>query len=85
MIGLDIGLCLLVVACLASAYRMITGPSDSDRVVAADLLLFGMVGIIALVGVRMASAATFDIVLVAAVVGFLGALSLARALTRGAR
>ncbi len=85
MIGLDIGLGLLVVACIASTYRMVAGPLDSDRAVAADLLLFGMVGIIALVGVRMASTATFDLVLVASVVGFLGALSLARALTRGAR
>ena len=85
MIGLDIGLGLLVVACMASTYRMLAGPTDTDRVIAADLLLFGMVGIIALIGVRMASTATFDIVLVASVVGFLGALSLARALTRGAR
>lgn len=85
MIGLDIGLGLLVLACLASTYRMIAGPTDADRVVAADLLLFGIMGIIVLIGVRMASTATFDIVLVLSAVGFLGALSLARALTRGKR
>ena len=85
MIGIDIGLGLLVATCLASTYRMIAGPDEADRVVAADLLFFGMIGIIALVGVRVASAATFDIVLVASVVGFLATLSLARALTRGKR
>lgn len=85
MIGLDIGLGLLVLACLASTYRMIAGPTDADRVVAADLLLFGIMGVIVLIGVRMASTATFDIVLVLSAVGFLGALSLARALTRGKR
>jgi multicomponent Na+:H+ antiporter subunit F len=85
MIGIDVGLALLVAACLASTYRMIAGPAEADRVVAADLLLFGMVGIIALVGVRTASAATFDIVLVASMIAFLGALSLARTLTRGNR
>lgn len=85
MIGIDIALGLLLVACLASTYRMIAGPTEADRVIAADLLLFGMVGVIALAGVRMTSAATFDLVLVASLVGFLGALSLARALTRGAR
>ena len=85
MIGIDVGLALLVPACLASTYRMIAGPAEADRVVAADLLLFGMVGIIALVGVRTASAATFDIVLVASMIAFLGALSLARTLTRGNR
>lgn len=85
MTGIDVGLALLVVACLASTFRMIAGPAEADRVVAADLLLFGMVGIIALVGVRTASAATFDIVLVASMIAFLGALSLARTLTRGNR
>ena len=85
MTGIDVELALLVVACLASTYRMIAGPAEADRVVAADLLLFGMVGIIALVGVRTASAATFDIVLVASMIAFLGALSLARTLTRGNR
>ena len=85
MTGIDIGLALLVVACLASTYRMIAGPTEADRVVAADLLLFGMVCIIALVGAKTASAATFDIVLVASMIAFLGALSLARTLTRGDR
>lgn len=85
MIGIDIALGLLVLASLASTYRMIAGPTEADRVIAADLLLFAIVGIIALAGVRMASTATFDIVLVASLVGFLGALSLARALTRGTR
>lgn len=85
MIGIDIGIALLVLACLASTYRMLAGPSEADRVIAADLLFFGMIGVVALVGVRAVSSATFDIVLVASVLGFLGALSLARALTRGAR
>lgn len=78
MIGLDIALGLLMLAGLASTYRMIAGPTEADRVIAADLLLFAIVGIVALAGVRMASTATFDIVLVASLVGFLGALSLAQ-------
>ena len=85
MIGIDIGLGLLVLACIASTYRMIAGPSEADRVVAADLLFFGVIGIIVLIGVRAAAAATFDIALVATLVGFLATLFLARALTRGIR
>ncbi|MFC4372254.1 monovalent cation/H+ antiporter complex subunit F [Citricoccus nitrophenolicus] len=85
MIGIDIGIGLLVAACLASTYRMLAGPSEADRAIAGDLLLFGILGLLALIGVRIASAATFDIVLVTAVVGFLSALALARALTRGKR
>lgn len=85
MIGVDIGLIILTLACVASTYRMFAGPTDADRAAAADLLLFGVVGLLALIGVRTTSAFTFDIVLVAALVGFLGAVSFARALTRGKR
>lgn len=85
MIGIDVGIILMAIACVASTYRMLAGPTQADRVIAGDLLLFGVVGLVALFGVRAASAFTFDIVLVAALVGFLSALSLARALTRGRR
>ncbi|RUQ96949.1 pesticidal protein Cry26Aa [Labedella endophytica] len=85
MIGIDIAIGIVVVAWLASAYRILKGPTEADRAIAGDLLLFGMVALVALFGVRIASAATFDIVLVAAFVGFLGALSLARVLMRGKR
>ncbi|WP_431778424.1 monovalent cation/H+ antiporter complex subunit F [Microbacterium aurantiacum] len=85
MIGLDIAIGILALSMLVTTYRMLTGPDDADRVVAADLILFGAVGLIAVIGVRTAATYAFDIVLVATVVGFLAALSLARALTRGKR
>lgn len=85
MIGLDIAIGILALSMLVTTYRMLTGPDDADRVVAADLILFGAVGLIAVIGVRAAATYAFDIVLVATVVGFLAALSLARALTRGKR
>lgn len=70
---------------LSLVFRILRGPTEAGRAVAGDLLLFGFVGLIALFGVRVANEYTFDIVLVAALVGFLSALSLARALTRGKR
>ncbi|WP_431813061.1 monovalent cation/H+ antiporter complex subunit F [Kocuria sp. cx-455] len=85
MIGVDVGIVIIGLACLASAYRVLRRPTQADRAVAGDLLLFGFVGLIALFGIRAANEYTFDIVLVAALVGFLSALSLARALTRGKR
>lgn len=85
MIGIDIGIGITTLACLVGVYRILVGQTDPDRVVAGELLLFGVVGLIALFGVRSGSAYTFDIVLVAALLGFLSALSLARALTRGKR
>jgi multicomponent Na+:H+ antiporter subunit F len=85
MIGVDIGIALMLVTVAAAALRMARGPGDADRAVAADLLFFAIIGLIALVGVRLASSATFDIVLVATLVGFLATVSLARAVTRGKR
>lgn len=85
MIVIDIGIGLLVLTILAATYRIVAGPTDADRAVAADLLFFSIIGLIALVGVELASGATFDILLIATLVGFLGILSLSRAITRGKR
>lgn len=85
MIGIDIAIALVIVTTVLTAIRMVRGPSDADRAVAAELLFFAAVGLIALFGVRAGSVATFDIVLVATLVGFLSSISLARALTRGPR
>lgn len=85
MTGVDIGIATLGLACIVTTYRMVKGQTDADRAVASDLLLFGIVGMIALFGVRMGFPYTFDILLIASILGFIGALSLARALTRGER
>lgn len=85
MIGLDVAIVVLVGVCALSAVRMLRGPHDADRAVAADLLMFAVLALIVLIGVRSGSIAAFDLVLVGTLVGFLSALSLARALTRGRR
>ena len=85
MLALDIAIGILILACLASTVRMLKGPDDANRANAADLLTFGIIGLLALVGVRTENPYTFDIVLIAALLGFLSAISLARALTRGKR
>lgn len=84
-IGVITGLILLAVCMIAVAYRIISAPTDADRAVAADLLMFSFTGLLALIGVILAGAFFFDLILVASVAGFLSAVSLARALTRGRR
>ncbi|GAA3514251.1 MULTISPECIES: monovalent cation/H+ antiporter complex subunit F [Dietzia] len=85
MIAVSIGIVILALSCIIGTYRMLAGPSDADRAIAADLLMFGTVGLIALIGVRLSATYAFDLILIASLVGFLGALSLARALTKGYR
>lgn len=85
MIGVDIAIVGVTAAVLLAAWRIVVGPTAADRAVAGDLLSFSVVALIALTGVRMQSAATLDLVLVATLVAFLAAVSLARLLTRGWR
>ena len=82
---LTIALGLLAATIVTATWRMMRGPTDADRAVAADLLFFATIALIAVLGVRAASTSTFDIMLIATLVGFLGVLSLSRALTRGRR
>lgn len=82
---LDAALVVIALTLLPAAYRMFKGPHDADRAVAADLVFFGFIGVIALLGLRMTTSIVLDIVLVASVVGFLATLSVARLVTRGQR
>lgn len=80
-----VGMIILGITCIPAAYRMLIGPAAADRAAAADLLLVAVVGLLALLGFQNGSNYIFDIVLVAALVGFISAISLARALTGGIR
>lgn len=85
MIALDIAIAGCGFAFFVSAVRIAVGPTPADRAIAADLLTFTIIGLIALIGTKAHSQGTFDLILVATLVAFLAAVSLARALTRGHR
>jgi len=85
MIGLESAIVGVGLTLLLACYRIVRGPTPADRALGADLLAFAVIAMIALVGVRAASAGVFDLVLVATLVAFLSALALARLLLRGER
>lgn len=76
---------LLVLAIVIAGSRLRRGRSAGDRAVAADLVFFGFVGVVAVLGLMLGVSAVFDLILVATLLGFLSALSLARLLQRGRR
>ncbi|WP_022872072.1 monovalent cation/H+ antiporter complex subunit F [Nesterenkonia alba] len=81
MIGeivLEIALILLAVGMLLAAIRAWLGPRITDRAVAADLIFFAIIGFIALIGLRTGIEALFDIILIATLLGFMAAISMAR-------
>ena len=82
---IDIGLAVIVIAMAIAVYRILTGPSSADRGAASDVIFFGFVGLVIMLGFRLDTELVVDIVLVCALVGFLAALSLARLITGGQR
>ncbi|MDE3722611.1 MULTISPECIES: monovalent cation/H+ antiporter complex subunit F [Nocardiopsis] len=81
----DLALLLLGVSMVVAVHRILIGPSKADRGVGSDMVFFGFVGIVAVLGLRLDSALVVDIVLVCTLVGFLAALSLARLVSGGKR
>lgn len=81
----DIALVLVGVAMGLAAIRALRGPRTSDRSVAADLIFFSMIGFIALIGLRAGFDAVFDIILIATLLGFMAAISMARLGSGGQR
>lgn len=81
----DFGLAAIVTAMIVATYRILTGPSGADRGAGSDIIFFGFVGLVTLLGVRLDTELVVDVVLVCTLVGFLSALSLARLITGGKR
>ncbi len=79
---IDVSLVALAVALLATVVRMVVGPSDADRAVAADLAFFVFVAAAALLGVRLGAPYLLDVAVVATLVGFLASVTFARLLHR---
>ncbi|MDM4723146.1 monovalent cation/H+ antiporter complex subunit F [Micromonospora sp. WMMA1363] len=76
---------LFSVTALAALIRLYRGPSLLDRVVAADVLLATMVGAVAAEAAVNRHAATLPVLVVLALLGFVGTVSLVRFAVRGDR
>ncbi len=76
---------LLAAAVALAVVRIVLGPTAADTAVAADLIFFAFIGVVAVFALLYGIAAILDIILVATVLGFLSVLSLARLLQGGRR
>ncbi|WP_394350450.1 monovalent cation/H+ antiporter complex subunit F [Nocardiopsis quinghaiensis] len=68
-----------------AAYRILTGPTRADQGAATDVVFFGFVGVVALLGMRLGAELVVDLVLACTLLGFVTALSLARLIAGGKR
>lgn len=74
---LDVLLVGLAGAFLLALVRVAIGPSLADRAVAADVCFLSVVGVLAIISVERDVPAFIDVVLVATLLGFITAVSLA--------
>lgn len=82
-IALDTALGALALSMLLCMWRLLRGPSLTDRILAFDTLYLNAVGVVVLLGIRLRSALLFEAALIVAMLGFVGTVALARYLTRG--
>ena len=69
---------LLAVSVVLSVIRAWKGPTSGNSAVAGDLIFFAFIGAVAVLGVFLPIDAVMDLILIAALLGFLSVLSLAR-------
>lgn len=74
--------CFVVGVCL-SVYRLSTGPTAADRVLALDTVYINGMLILLTLGLRFNSPLYFDIALLICMFGFVGSVAMAKFLLRG--
>ncbi|MBX3607706.1 MAG: K+/H+ antiporter subunit F [Piscinibacter sp.] len=81
--ALDLAVAAVALALLAAAWRLLRGPTATDRVLALDTLYIDVVALIILLGLRWGTALLFESALIVAMLGFASTVALARYLCRG--
>lgn len=77
----------IALACVFSSgaailYRIILGPTDADRAIAADMLLVVCITLFCLFGMYYDFTSVLDVLLISSGAGFLSSLALARLISR---
>ena len=75
---------LLVLAIVLALYRLLSGPSAADRVVALDVMASYAVGVVAVESIALGNPIFIDAALIIALVAFLGTVGFAYYLQRQA-
>ena len=72
----------LVFAAMAAIYRLVTGPTMADRIIALDLLLVSLMTAIVVDAVATGDAALLNVLAVIAIIGFTATVAVARFMER---
>jgi len=81
--SLNIAMLIISISVLLTAYRVVKGPSMSDRVIALDSMGIQVIGLVAIFSVKHHTQAFLDIILLIGILAFIGTISFAKFLERG--
>jgi multicomponent Na+:H+ antiporter subunit F len=76
-------LLFLTLSVLAIIYRLVAGPTASERVQALDALGIYLIACVAVFSVVLRSTAFFEVILLFGILSFIGTIALARYIERG--
>lgn len=82
-LALDIATGAVALAVVLCAWRLLSGPHATDRILAIDTLYINAVALVVLLGIRLGTELLFEAALIIAMLGFASTVGLARYLTRG--
>lgn len=75
----------LALSVAAGLWRAYTATDAATRTIVADLVFFSCVGILIVQGMLLSSTVSVDLSMIAAILGIVATVALARILTRGKR
>ncbi|MBS7457885.1 K+/H+ antiporter subunit F [Coralloluteibacterium stylophorae] len=78
-----IALCLIAAAVLMSLFRLLRGPSSTDRILALDTLYINATALLVVIGVVFATSTYFEAALIIAMLGFVSTMVACKYVIRG--
>ena len=80
---LPVAFSMVAIALILNLYRLLVGPSASDRILALDTLYVNSIAILVMFGLYLGNVLYFEAALLIAVMGFVGTVALSKYLLRG--
>ncbi|MBA3576430.1 MAG: K+/H+ antiporter subunit F [Sphingomonas sp.] len=82
-LALKLAFACVSIAILLNLYRLLAGPSRSDRILALDTMVINAIAIIVLFGISQLTTLYFEIALLLAMVGFVSTVAYCKFVLRG--
>lgn len=76
-------LMFLTASIILTIYRLLKGPTPSDRIQALDVLGINIISGVAIFSVLLRSTAFFEVILLIGILSFIGTIAFARYIERG--